>query len=239
MSRKFLCAFFTALFLWSPAQTSGTGHDKKDRTLTVQGQGKAFAVPDIATLGIEVSQDGAELDPVLTLVRKDMTKIQDVVKNQGIADKDVQTQFFQVRPKYEQGRRNNPRRVGYVVSNRVSVKVRDLKKVGKVLTAVLNAGATNVDGPNFELDNRQSAEREALAAATQDAKAKAEAVAEAAGVSLGEIMAINPQNINWPVSPRPFFARGMALSAAADVQEPIAAGEQTLTAEVSITYAIR
>jgi uncharacterized protein YggE len=238
MSKHSLWVVVLPMLLLASAQAS-EGHDKKDRTLTVQGQGKAFAVPDIAILSVEVSQDGVELDPVLTLVRKEMAKIQDVVKNQGIADKDVQTQFFQVRPKYEQDRRNNPRRVGYVVSNRISVKVRDLKKVGKVLTAVLNAGATNVDGPNFELDNRQSAEREALAAATKDAKGKAEAVAEAAGVGLGEILSINPQNINWPVSPRPFFGRAMAMSAAVDAQEPIAAGEQTLNAEVSVTYAIR
>ena len=67
----------------------------------------------------------------------------------------MQTEFFQVRPKYEQDKRANPHRAGFVVSNRIAVKVRDLKKAGKVLSAVLNAGATTVDGPNFELDNHQ------------------------------------------------------------------------------------
>ena len=107
-----------------------------------------------------------------------------------------------------------------------------------MLSAVLNAGATTVDGPRFELDNRQAVEREALAAAAKDAKAKAQAVADAAGVGLGEILTINPQNVSWPVSPRPFMARAMAMSMT-DAQEPLAAGEQTVAGEVSITYAIR
>src|SRR5438876_11900713 len=98
MSKRllFFAAAFSVLVL---ARAAEPGHDKRERTITVQGQGKAYAVPDIATLSVEVSQDGAELDPVLTLVRKEMAKILETVKNQGIADKDVQTQFFQVRPK--------------------------------------------------------------------------------------------------------------------------------------------
>lgn len=226
------------LSLAVPLCAAETGHEKTERTLTVQGQGKAYAVPDIATLSVEVSQEGKDLDPVLVQVRKDMSRLLEVVKNQGIADKDVQTEFFQVRPKYEQDARHNPHRAGYVVSNRIAVKVRDLKKVGKVLSAILSAGATTVDGPNFELDNRQAAEREALADATQDAKAKAQAVAQAAGVQLGEILTLSPENINWPV-PRTMFARAMAMNAApVEAQEPMAAGEQTITGTVTITFAI-
>src|SRR5258706_971956 len=190
--------FLGVVSLASPLLAAEAGHEKRERTLTVQGQGKTSAVPDIATLSVEVSQEGSDLDPVLVQVRKEMNRVLDVVKAQGIAEKDVQTEFFQVRPKYEQDKRANPHRAGFVVSNRIAVKVRDLKKAGKALSAVLNAGATSVDGPNFELDNPQAAEREALAAAAKDAKAKAQAVAEAAGVQLGEIVTINPESVNWP-----------------------------------------
>ena len=203
----------------------------------MQGQGKAFAVPDIAILSVEISQEGADLDPILIQVRKQMNKVLEAVKGQGIADKDVQTAFFQVRPKYEADKRSNPHRVGFVVTNRASVKVRDLKKAGKVLTVVLNAGATTVDGPNFELDNPQAAEREALVAATQDARAKAQTVAEAAGVQLGEIMTIAPQSVTWPSPPRPMMLRAAMNEGAAE--EPLAAGEQTLTGFVTLTYSIR
>jgi uncharacterized protein len=238
MRSGFAVAVIASILVGSPSWAVEDKHHPEERTLTVQGQGKVFAVPDIATLSIQVSQEGKDLDPILTQVRKQMNKVLDVLKEQGIADKDVQTEFFQVHPKYEQDRRGNAQRAGFVVANSLSVKVRDLKKTGKVFSAVLNAGATHVDGPNFELDNPQVAERGALAAAARDAQAKARAVAEAAGVQLGAILTINPQNINWPVPRRPFLMRAMAMPAAAETEEPLSAGEQTLMGNVTITYAI-
>jgi uncharacterized protein YggE len=237
--KRILIAGILSLLAWTALSAADTNHEKKERTLTVQGQGKVSAIPDIATISVEVSQDGSELDPALTQVRKQMNKILEVVKSQGIEDKDVRTDFFQVHPKFEQDKRGNPRRVGYGVANRISVKVRDLKKTGKVLTTVLNAAATSVNGPDFEIDNPQAVEREALAAATKDARASAQAVAEAAGVQLGEIVSINPQNVNWPIPRRPVMMRAMAMAAPAEAEEPIAAGEQTLTGYVTITFAIR
>jgi uncharacterized protein YggE len=213
--------------------------EKESRTITVQGQGKVSAIPDIASLSVEVSREGADLDSVLTQVRKEMNKVLDALRGQGIAEKDVQTELFQVHPKYEQDRKGNSHRAGFVVTNRAAVKVRDLKKAGKVLASVLNAGATTVDGPDFELDNPAVAEREALASATKDAQAKAQAVAEAADVKLGELLSINPENVSWPVPRRPLMMRAMALPAAAEAEEPLSAGEQTLTGNVTVTYAIR
>ncbi len=240
MSNQSISVFvIVSVFSLAWPLSADSGHEKKERTITVQGQGKITAVPDIATLSVEVSHEGADLDPILALVRKDMNKVLEVAKTQGIADKDIQTESFQVHPKYEQDKHGNSHPAGFEVANRVSVKVRDLKKAGKVLSAVLNAGATTVNGPNFELDNPQAAEREALAAATKDAKAKAQAIAEAAGVQLGEITAINPQTVNWP-GPRPrIFANAMAMPMAVQSEEPMAVGEQTLTGSVTITYAIR
>ncbi|SRR5258708_4963468 len=220
---------------FSAAETS---HEKNDRTLTIQGQGRVSAIPDIATLSVEVSQDGAELDPILNQVRNEMTKVLGVVKGQGIDEKDVRTDTFQVHPKFEQDKRNNPKRVGYTVANRISIKVRDLKKTGKVLTAVLNAGATSVNGPDFEIDNPEATERLALAAATKDARAKAQAVADAAGVQLGQIITINPQTVSWPSPRRPMMMRAMAMPSAIESEEPLAAGEQILTGYVTITYDI-
>jgi uncharacterized protein len=213
--------------------------DPDARTLTIQGQGKASAVPDVAVLSIEVSADGVELDPPMIDVRRKINKILDVAKAQAIAEKDIRTDLFQVRPKYEQDKRGNPNKVGYIVTNRISVKVRDLKKTGKILSSVIAAGATTVNGPSFEIDNPAVVEKEALAAATGDAKAKAQTVAEAAGVQLGGILSINPQAVNWPGPPRPLY-RAMAAAPMMDsAQEPIASGEQTLSAYVTITFAIR
>jgi uncharacterized protein YggE len=237
--RRHLFILLLSILATHPVVAADPERGKNERTITVQGEGKVTAIPDIATISVEISRDGADLDPVLSLVRQEMGHELDVLKGQAIAEKDVQTELFQVHPKYEQDRKGNPQRVGFTVANRASVKIRDLKKAGKVLAAVLKAGATTVDGPNFELDNPQIAEREALASATQDAQAKARAVAEAAGVQLGDILTINPQNVSWPAPPRPLMMRAMAMPAAAQTEEPLSAGEQSLTGYVTVTYAIR
>jgi len=227
-----------AVLLAGAAIPAKAASEKEERTLTVHGQGKVSAIPDIATLSVEVQQDGAELDPAMTQVRKDMNRILDVLKKQEIAEKDIRTDLFQVTPKYEYDKRSNPKRVGFIVKNRVTVKVRDLKKTGKVLSAVLGAGATTVQGPNFEVDNPQEAEKLALAAAVRDAKAKAMTVADAAGVKLGEIILLNPQQIAWPM-PRPsMMARSMMVAEAAAPEEPISSGEQTVTGFVTVQFAI-
>jgi uncharacterized protein YggE len=217
-----------------------TSHEKRERILTVEGEGKVQTVPDIATLSVEVSQEGEDLDPVMARVRRDMGKILDIVKAQGIAEKDIQTEVFNIRPKLEYDKRANPRRVGFMVTNRISVKIRDLKKVGKVLSSVTAGGATSVNGPDFDVDNPQTYQRKALALAFEDARSKATALTEAAGIHLGEIVSLTPGTVNFPIRPRPFMARQMAMAgAAAEVQEPIAAGEQTITATVTVVYALQ
>ncbi len=212
---------------------------REERTLTVQGQGKVSAVPNVATISVEVSQEGSELDPVLTQVRKDMGRVLDAVKKLEIAEKDIRTDHFQVNPKLEYDKRGNPKRVGYGVSNRVTVKIRDLKKTGKVLTAVLGAGATTVQGPQFEIDNPQEVERQALAAAVSDGRLKAQTLAEAAGVKLGEILSLNPQQVAWPMPGRPRYAMKALMVDSAAAEEPISAGEQTLTGYVTIIFALQ
>jgi uncharacterized protein YggE len=212
---------------------------KDRRTVTVQGEGKVQAVPDIASLTVEVSQEGPDLDAVTAQVRREMMKVLSAIKDQGIDDKDVQTQIFNVRPKWIYDKRTNPQRDGYTVTNRVAVKVRDLKKVGKVLSSVLGSGATTVNGPDFDVDNHQIFERKALAFAYEDAHAKALALAEAAGVHLGDILSMSPGTIGWPGPPRPLMMRAMAMPAAVQSEEPVSAGEQTLSATVTVVYALQ
>jgi uncharacterized protein YggE len=167
-----------------------------------------------------------------------MGAVLESVRREGVADKDVQTDLFQIQPVYEQDKRGNPHPSGFRVSNRVAIKVRDLKKVGRLLSVVTAAGANSVTGPNFEFDNPSQLEREALAKAMEDAKAKASTLAQAAGAALGEALTISQTgNAGWP-PPRPVMAmRAKAFAESADT--PIAAGEQGFTAEVSVTFALR
>lgn len=227
------------LFLMAPLLHAENNSDTKDRrTITVQGQGKVQAVPDMATLSIGVSQDGPSAEAVSARVRADIGKVLEAVKAQGIPDKDVQTQYYAVQPKWDwtNGRQ---RRIGFTVSNQVAVKVHDLKKVGSLLSAVTEAGATSVNGPDFDFDNPQQLERKALAAAMDDAKAKAAVLAEAGGASLGEVVTIEQNGeIAWPIR-RAFAAGKAAMLAAPSAPEPVETGEQTFTSNVTVTFVLK
>jgi uncharacterized protein len=212
--------------------------DKTERLITVQGVGKISAAPDVARLWIQVGEEGPRVETVSQQVRRKMDEVMKVLKAQGIAEKDIQTQNYQVSPKMEwkNGRSN---RVGFTVSNQVAVKIRDLKKTGAVLSAVMDAGANNINGPQFEFDNPRELERKALESALQDARAKAELLARAAGASLGEVVTIQESGMIQP-PPRPMMFRASAVAMDKAIQEePIAAGEETVQANVSAAFALK
>src|SRR4051794_1653629 len=110
--QKLAFAGLLSAILAAPPLAAEPSHSPTERTITVQGQGKVFAVPDIATLSVEVRQEGADLDPVVTGVRQQMAKVMQALKAQSIDDKDVRTEAFQVHPKYEQDKRGNPHPAG-------------------------------------------------------------------------------------------------------------------------------
>jgi uncharacterized protein YggE len=213
---------------------------KPQRTVTVQGQGKVAAVPDVATLVVEATQEGAALDKVTVLVRQQMTKVLAAMKAQGVADRDLQTIAYQVQPKYEYDKNRNPKPSGYRVTNRLQVKVRDLEKVGKILSAAIDSGANNVVGPDFDVDNPRQLEREAQKLAVQEARARAELLAQTAGAALGSVQTIQPLDSPvWPM-PKHGMVRAMSMAAVADsAPEPVAAGEQVITANVSVTFELK
>lgn len=219
------------------AQARAASSDRKDthRMISVQGQGRLPAVPDVAYLTVEVRQEGASLDALSAQVRQGMTRVLDVLKAQGIADKDLRTVAYRVEPRYERDQRGNTRPNGYVVLNRAAVKIHDLKNVGKVLTAAVQSGATSVAGPDFDFDNPQQLERKALALAMEDARAKAGTLAEAAGARLGSVETVSQmEGIAWPRHQ----AKARMLTMAAEA-EPIVSGEQTFTSTIQATFALQ
>jgi uncharacterized protein YggE len=211
-------------------------HTASERRITVQGQGKISAVPDQARIQVMVTEDGPKVDSVTAQVRQKMDAVLKVIKGQGIADKDIQTQYYRVSPKME-WRNGRSNRVGYTVSNQVEVKIHDLKKTGTLLSAVQDAGANDISGPQFEFENPRDLERKALAQALLDAKAKAALLAETAGATLGDVQTID-EGASFRPSPRPMIPM-RAMSAAAPAEEPIAAGEETIQANITASFALK
>ena len=196
------------------------------------------AVPDIATLRIEMSQENASLDTASAQVRKGMTDIMERLRREGILEKDIQTESYSVTPRYEQDKLGNPHRAGFRVSNRIAAKIRDLRKVGRILGSVSEANAASVTGPDFDLDNPASLQRAALAKAMEDARVRAAVLASAAGAALGGIWTINESNVSAWSGPRPLMAM-RAMAVPSEAAEPIAAGEQTIQATITATFLLK
>ena len=207
-----------------------------DRTLTVTGEGEVKAVPDEAILSAGVVTEAASAAKALAANRREMNDVFAALKQLGIADKSVQTSEFNISPQYDTGKDGSapPRLSGYQVNNTVSVTIDDLSKLGRAIDAFVASGANSMGGINFTIRDPKPLLKQAREAAIKDATDRAETYADAAGVSLGNVLAIDEGE---PQAPQPFFRPLMALSAAPPT--PIAAGEQTVTARVTMKFAIK
>ena len=204
--------------------------------ISVSGQGKASGIPDIATItvGVEASRDTVQS------ARDDaaaaMDKVIAVLKEQGVLDRDIQTRFFSIYPRYDQNGRSI---IGYQVSNQVTAKIRNLDRVGPIIDQATQAGGdlTRFQGIDFSIENTKPLEEQAREAAVEDLAAKANQLATLMGVQLGKPVSIvesgGLQPISVPVAERAF------LDQAAGAPTPIMAGEVDVTVTIQAIYAIQ
>lgn len=208
------------------------------RLLTVTGTGEARAVPDRAMLSTGVVTQGRTAATALAANARAMNAVFDALKSAGIPDKDIQTSNVSVSPQYapdKPGQSGPQHIVGYEVTDTVNVTVDGLDKVGPTIDALVAAGSNQIDGPSFTIADPAPLLAKAREAAVKDAMARAETLARAAGVTLGPIVSISEGSTS---APEPMRMRGlMAMDKAAST--PVAAGEDSVGAEVSISWEIR
>ena len=155
------------------------------------------------------------------------------VKAAGIADRDMQTGQLSLNPVYEYPNNARPRLTGYQATNTINIKVRDLKNLGKTLDAVVKGGGNTINGISFAVDQPEKHQNDARIAAIKDAAAKAELYARAVGYKVKRIVTVS-ENEYYAPQPQPMMMARMANDAAEST--PIAAGEVSLTATVSVTF---
>lgn len=226
-----------ALAVLTVVAQSAAAQEEPHRRLVVTGTGEASARPDIAVISAGVVVQSGTASAALADNSRAMEAVLQQLRTSGLADADVQTSQFSVTPLYEQQPPEReitapPRIIGYQVSNRVTARVRDIDRLGAVLDALVGAGATNLDGPWFDIADPEQVLGAARDAAVADALARARRYAAAAGARLGEIISIEEAGAFVP-PPRPMMR---AEAMAADV--PIAPGQTELSASVTITFAI-
>ena len=173
-------------------------------TISVSGEGEVFAIPDTATFSVTVEETAKQVTDAQAAAAKKSNDIVAYLKKQGIDDKDVQTADYSVNPQYDYSGTVCPQYgycppgkqvlTGYQVSQTLTVKVRDAKKAGDILSGVGSRGASNVSSLSFDVDDRKALEAEARGKAITDARTQAEALAKQLGVKIVRIVNFNENN---------------------------------------------
>jgi len=222
-------------FMVSAGSCLGTDDDEDHvSTLMVSGLGTASSDPDIVTVVLGVQTRDESAAKAVADNAELMTGTIAALKGAGVKEEDIKTSGFSIYPTRDwiDGKRSED--VIFEVSNQVTftMDLCDETDIGEVLDAAVGAGTNTVNGVNFGLKDSSPAQQEALSKAVADAMSKAETIADAAGVKLGQIMSISESSFApVPVNTRLAFAEAASST-------PIVPGEVEVTASVSMTYEI-
>lgn len=223
-------------------------------TISVSGEGKVYTKPDVAIITVGVTKNELKQVDASTKVTEATNKIRAALKDNGIdLDKDVKTTNRSLNPRYEWKTDVCPRTinyapcpgknvlVGFEVSESLEIKVRALDNAGKIVDAITAAGATDINGPTFTLDDKKAVEAEAREIAIKDAKQKAEKLASDLGVHVTRIASFNENTGGGHYfAPRAMMMKAeMMDGAGAAPATEILTGQSEINSNVTITFEIK
>jgi len=207
------------------------------RTLSVNGLGTSNLTPDIAYIYIGVHNEGPAASEVVSANKVQTNTVLAALKKAGVDEKDLRTTNFSIYPSQQYDTAGKQTSTNYVVDNTVYVTVRNLDGLGALLDDTISAGANSINSIQFDVADKTAAVKEARAKAVEDAKTQAKELANAAGVSLGQIQSISFYD-NSPV-PMAEGKGGGGGVAAASAPVSIQPGQLTISVSVSATYTIK
>jgi uncharacterized protein YggE len=227
-------AFATAVALASAPAARAQADRPPERSIQVSSNGEVQVTPDAAEIVLAVESVGATAQQAGQANARVMQRVIAAVGSAGVPRDSVLTRGYSVYPEYAEAKSGEaPKIRGYRASNEVVVKVPRLDQVGSLIDVALGAGANRFEGVNFLVRNPEPSRQEALRRAVQRARESAEVIASALGVRLGSVMtATTSISVPRPVA----YARMAAMAEAAPT--PIQPGEQTVRADVTVSFAI-
>lgn len=210
------------------AQDAALAAPQPPRTISVNGAGTARMTPDIALLSLGVSFDAATPREALDRNNAAMQAVIDALKGLGFGVTDIQTSGLSLTAIYDNSS-YTPKLTGYRAVNGITLKVKDLARLGEILDLTVTAGANQINGLTFDVADRAAALAEARVAAMKDARAKADLMAGALGAVVRRPLSISESYVSdQPVA--------MQTMNAASASVPIASGEIGLSAQVSVVF---
>ncbi len=220
----------------APRTVQAVDSTKPDHTISVSATGTVTISPDVADLRVGVVVQRPKVKDARDAAALAMQGVVKALRAAGIADKDIQTTTLSLQPIYDNRVAGGaPTITGYELRNGVAATVRDLDRLSDAIDGALTAGGTTLDGVTFRVDDPTRAEAQARTQAMKDARARADALASAAGVTITGVASITEQSapIGWAVP----MASGMKADSAA-VATPIQPGTSDVTVTVNVVYLI-
>ena len=208
----------------------------KQPTITLTGTGRVSAAPDMAIATLGVVREAKTAHEALTANNKAMAEVFTALKGAGIEEKDLQTSNFNIRPQYHYYKNNEklPKITSYIVSNTLTVRIRDLKATGSILDLSVNLGVNSNGSLRFTNADTAKIMNRARENAIKDALQKAEIMTNAAGETLGRVLQISENNHS--PRPRPMAMEARAISKSLDASVPIAGGENNYVVNVQMIW---
>jgi len=249
LAAAFLVLMVAFYYASSTIKNLQSARDYGTFQLSVSGEGTVYVSPDIATLNLTVRTEAALLKNASSDNTDKNNRLIAFLKSKSVDAKDIKTTSYNVTPQYQYDSRpcplvgpgsacppqQPPKIVGYEVSNSVEAKIRNLDMVGPILDGAVAAGANEISGPNFTVDDPNKAQEEARALALSQAKAKAETLAHGMGVHLVKISGFS-EGGSGPI----YYGLGKGMSAdmapAPAAPSTIEPGQNQVKVNVTVTY---
>jgi uncharacterized protein YggE len=210
------------------------------KSITVTAEGKITATPDIAIVNLAVVSQAKNVKQAVEDGNSKMTEVYNAVKELNVSEKDISSTSYNLYPNYDYSKSySSPRITGYTLDQQIQVKIRDLEKIEDVLDRAVSAGSNQIGQLTFDIDDPSEIKKQVREKAFDTARLKAEEMADAAGVSLGEVLTFS-EGSDYAVTAR--YAN-YKMDATMDYEESasvptIAPGSKDFSINVSITYSI-
>ncbi|MFP7721908.1 SIMPL domain-containing protein [Lysobacter sp. A3-1-A15] len=202
--------------------------------LSVSAQAEVRRVPDIAMLSAGVVTQAADANAAMQANAEQMERVVAAIRRAGIAERDIQTSGVNLYPQYRHAENQPPAITGYQASNTVNITVRDIGELGPIMDALVASGANQVNGPSFDIDDKDGAMDEARKAAIAKARERAAMYAGSLGMRVRRIVSISEGGSFGP--PMPMMKMDMIQVTGSRAETSISPGENTLSVTLDVVF---
>ena len=228
------------IFFWAQIVNQRESLEQQNNNqITVSGEGKVYAKPDIAVVDLQITTERTTVAEVTKSNTDKMNAVIEAIKGLEIEEKDIQTINYNLSPNYNWTEAQGRVFVGYTLNQTIEVKIRDFTKIGDVLTSATTNGVNNIGDLQLTLDNPEQFKEQARAKAIEQAKSNAQNLAKESGVKLGKIINIYENTSSYyPVTYN--MAKSMGGAALEQSSVPtIQSGEQEVSITINLTYQVK